>query len=245
MTLAKINDVGSLDTDKRGHHGKQKTIDHTIKEQIRNHINSFERIEAHYVRKDSKRQYLDPNLSASKMYRMYKEWCTENDAIPGKEWLYLNIFSEEFNIGFHIPKKDQCDFCEKYKHSTAAEQEQQADKKREHLANKDLVRKLKEWDAKNPGQNTRAAVFDLQRVLPCPTGQASMLYYSRKLSVFNFTIFELAVNKGKQILWHEGIASRGANDIASCVFDYLKEKADEGVAEVTFYSDCCGGQNRN
>ena len=54
---------------------------------------------------------------------------------------------------------------------------------------------MKNHDVECPAPNTQTAVFDLQCVLPCPTGHASMLYYARKLAVLNFTAFELSVNR--------------------------------------------------
>ena len=38
--------------------------------------------------------------------------------------------------------------------------------------------------------------LDLQAVLPTPCGLVSQLYYKRKLSVYNFTIYSLADRKG-------------------------------------------------
>lgn len=45
-------------------------------------------------------------------------------------------------------------------------------------------------------------------------------------------------------MWHEGIASRGSNEIASCVLKYLQNSGTQATHLVTF-SDSCGGQNRN
>ncbi|CAC5415816.1 unnamed protein product [Mytilus coruscus] len=70
--------------DKRGRHVKRK-ISEESKDRIRNHINSFPRIDSHYC------------------------------VIPEKYHTYKNIFNLEFNLGFHNPKKDRCDLCEEYK----------------------------------------------------------------------------------------------------------------------------------
>lgn len=44
--------------------------------------------------------------------------------------------------------------------------------------------------------------------------------------------------------WHEGIASRGSNEVASCLMKHLKEM-NSRAENLVLYSDCCGGQNRN
>lgn len=43
-------------------------------------------------------------------------------------------------------------------------------------------------------------------------------------------------------MWHEGEAKRGANEISTCVFEYLKKY---GLKKVIFYSDNCTAQNKN
>lgn len=89
------------------------------------------------------------------------------------------------------------------------------------------------------------AAFDFQKVHSCPHAETSILYYKRKLNVFNFTVFEMGQKIGRYYMWHEGIAKRGANEVASCVYDYIKEECSNGVHTVNLYSDNCGGQNRN
>ena len=46
-------------------------------------------------------------------------------------------------------------------------------------------------------------------------------------------------------VWDETIASRGAEENASCLLKYCREKALAGVTSLQAYSDACGGQNRN
>ena len=46
-------------------------------------------------------------------------------------------------------------------------------------------------------------------------------------------------------MWHEATAKRGANEIGSCVYKYVRQQSQHGVEKVTAYSDSCGGQNRN
>lgn len=40
------------------------------------------------------------------------------------------------------------------------------------------------------------------------------------------------------------MANRGGNEIASCLYEHL-QKLPQTVKNITFYSDCCPGQNRN
>lgn len=55
------------------------------------------------------------DLSISKLYSLYAEKCKDNSVIPFKASKYHEEFVTEFNFGFHKPKSDRCDKCEKYK----------------------------------------------------------------------------------------------------------------------------------
>lgn len=46
-------------------------------------------------------------------------------------------------------------------------------------------------------------------------------------------------------MWHKGIAGRGANEIASCLYYHLKHNIQPNESEITFYSDIWGGKNKN
>jgi hypothetical protein len=70
-------------------------------------------------------------------------------------------------------------------------------------------------------------------------------FYMRKLSVYNFTIFDMGMKKAICYMWDETTARRGSNEVASCLYDYIKRKNQDGVKDIRLWSDSCGGQNRN
>ena len=78
------------------------------------HIESFPTVESHYTMNRSKRQYLNGDLSITKMYTMYKDKCVIEKKKPVTEKVYRNIFCKNYNYSFHKPKKDQCSFCTLY-----------------------------------------------------------------------------------------------------------------------------------
>lgn len=64
--------------------------------------------------------------------------------------------------------------------------------------------------------------------------------------MYNLTFYDLQTKHGHCYQWTETEAHRGANDIATAVIKYL-ESIDRGgqYNNISFYSDTCGGQNRN
>lgn len=230
--------------DKRGHHTKIE-ISNKAKDELRKHIHKFPVIESHYCRKDTKKQYLEKGLSVRKMYRMYVEDCKDAETRPQKFWLYNSIFNNDFNLGFHLPKKDLCSFCEIYKTQSDFENKEREKEYRDHEGRKERVRKMKQEDKERAMNDTNMRVinFDLQKVLISPKTDIGEVYYSRKLATYNFTVFDIVSKVASCYMWHEGIAKRGSNDIASCIHDYNRQLGN--VDELVYYSDSCSGQQRN
>ena len=115
------------------------------------------------------------------------------------------------------------------------------------MQNKTVSKRLKE-QKKVRAQNdskVNVACFDLQQVLTTPHTMSSQLYYRRKLATYNLTVFDVGKN-GRCYMCHKGIAKRGANQIATCVWRYIIDKVEnEHCREFVLFSDNCGGQNKN
>ena len=75
----------------------------------------FKLCQAIIVGRPQTEKYIEPGLSITKMYNMYEQHCASNDILPQERYLYSSIFNYEFNLGFHVPRKDMCDLCEEYK----------------------------------------------------------------------------------------------------------------------------------
>lgn len=240
----KTSPGGSIQNDKRGKHGKQPRIDVTVRESIKNHINSFPRIESHYRRADSQRNYIDGSLNLASMYRLYVEECKKNGMPSAKRHMYETVFNTEFNISFFKPKKDQCSLCESFLNTSLQGRSDIQDKYDNHIKEKNLSRQSKASDVEKSKSGKFSVVcYDLQAVLTVPNGDISVFYYKRKLNCLNLTFYDVTTKQGYCFLWHEGLANRGANEIGSCVFRYLTDHCKE--QGVIFYSDNCVGQNKN
>ncbi|XP_050509077.1 uncharacterized protein LOC126886255 [Diabrotica virgifera virgifera] len=233
-----------IEKDKRGKHGKHQKISESIKNSIRAHINSIPRKESHYCRSHSSKEYIEGSKTITDLHRDYLELCKEQNVSSGNYLMYFKIFNEEFNLAFHVPKKDQCEECLRYRSSSEEEKASLQEKFDKHLTEKDLSRTEKDIDKHSDG-TTKVVVYDLQAVLPCPTGEASSFYYVSKLNVFNFTLYDIKSHEGTCFLWHEGEALRGSNEIGSCILKFLQNICNDENLNIIFYSDNCAGQNKN
>lgn len=99
--------------DKRGQNPKKK-IEGEAKERIRQHINGFPTVESHYGRNNGQnlQKYLEPGLNLSKMYSLFIELCREGGEQEVEEWVYRDIFYNNFKLSFSQPKQDTCDQCD-------------------------------------------------------------------------------------------------------------------------------------
>lgn len=82
------------------------------------HIKSFPRVESHYCRADTAREYfLEENLNLKITYNLYLQWLTDNkiEIPPVSASTYRRIFNyDSSNIAFNKPKKDQCEHCKSF-----------------------------------------------------------------------------------------------------------------------------------
>ncbi|KAJ4431178.1 hypothetical protein ANN_19775 [Periplaneta americana] len=230
--------------DRRGRHIPANKTNDQAAEGVREHINLFPRVESHYCRKSSTKQFLNADLNIQKMYRLYKTWSAEKENV--KENVYRRIFTTEFNLYFHRPKKDLCRICEKYNNMTPAEKDAFGIEYQRHINNKDDATKEKENDkqkAKNVS-NFKSFTFDLQSVLYTPCSQVSTLYYTRKFCTYNLTIYDQETKKGSCYLWTEKDGKCGSDEIGTCLKKHV-ENLPADITHVSLFSDSCGGQNRN
>lgn len=240
---------GFLEVDLRGKHKNHRKVDPSIKEGVREHIRSIPRIESHYLRKQTSREYIDGGKNLTDIFNDYKAKCQENNLPHANLVMFSKIFNTEFNISFFTPRKDRCELCDAYENATGEAKEKLENRYLLHLEEKDLSRKEKEQEKEKAKSDYIVSVYDLQAVLPTPQGTVSVFYYKSKLNCYNFTVSELKTDSTECYFWHEGHGNRGADEIGSCVLHFMEKKlhtcANEAGLDFVFFSDNCCGQQKN
>lgn len=252
--LKKIRDGCEPGSDLRGKQPSVNKVDEARLQIVKNHIESFPAYQSHYTRAHNpNRKYLSEDLNIRLMYNLYKEHCELINAIPVSESKYRHVFNFEYNLHFHSPHKDTCTKCDALKFKIDScedpQKKQELQVNRElHLRKAELAReKLSQAkeDSRKNDTTVYAFTFDLQKALPFPTLTCSVAYYKRNMYVYNVGCHELSSGSAYMYAWDETVASRGSQEISSCLIEHLRNKVPESTDHVIMFSDSCGGQNRN
>lgn len=238
-----------IEDDKRGRYEhKRRVYNDDMVKSVCDHVKCFPMVEAHYVRQNSSKLYLEGVESISRMYKLYCEWF-DNSIYSSKastKRQYREIVNANFNLALYRPKKDKCDVCHVFENKSTTTDEEKAAFDL-HQCRKKKARDLKKSDKQEAqiNKDVITATFDFQKVLVTPHGEISVLYYKRRFTTLNFTVYDLVSKIGTCYMWHEAIARRGSIEVSSCLLNFIKFHAERGVKEFRFWSDNCAGQNRN
>ena len=248
---AKQGPGGNIVKDMRGSVSVKKKIPVEVLQSVHDHLASLPKVASHYCRQNTSYVYLEEKVdSVSNLYSLYKDWMNENHS--DKPMASKRQYEDEYSslkISIFKPRKDLCDICFSYDNLSDRDKAEQLQAQEQHILAKDLAEGLKKQerlDSCKNYQSVATCAFDLQKVLLLPHCSAGPVFYKRKLNVYNFTIYNMGLHEGHCYVWHESIAGKGANEIASHVYDYLcKTSASGEIKLFKFWSDNCASQNKN
>ena len=190
----KASELGVAKKDQRGKHAPIHKMSLDDKQRLRDHINMFPKVDSHYVRKDSKKQYISDTsnfnkLTVMRMYQLYCQMCTSNDQRACSYEIYRREL-KDMNIAIHKPKKDQCKSCIAFGHKLSPT-DKDIEEHEVHLKRRKEAYNMKETMKKRAViyKKTIAFTFDLEAVLYTPCSKVSTLFYKRKLCTYNLTMF--------------------------------------------------------
>lgn len=232
--------------DRRGKHPPKNKTNQVDIDNVKHFVNKFAKYKSHYSRvKNPHREYLSPDLNISKLYNLY----LQSDEFEQKvsRFVFTKIFNEEFNLHFRYPATDTCKKCDsmnvKIESLTGEDKRKVEIEKELHLRMADAARSGMREDPKEDPNSTTTIAFDLMKTLPTPNISTGVAYYKRQLWTYCLGIHNLSTNQAHMYVWHEGMASRGPQEIGSCIMHYVKNYVQ--TPNLIMYSDQCGGQNRN
>lgn len=216
----------------------------TLKQGIREHIESIPKIDSHYCRRDTNKSYITGDLNLQILYEKYVELCTERGLQPAKLCMYRSVFNSEYNIEFQKLKKDRCDICEaaRFLHKSSNDQD---DKFSHHIMSKNETHNERNRDRE---QCERIVIcFDLQNVISLPKASVSNFFYKRKLNVYHLTAHSSDSKQSYGAIWPETLSGRTGNDIASGLIMILEQILidNPNMKHIILWSDSCVPQNRN
>lgn len=241
-------------SEKRGRNPPANKTKDTEIEAVRQFIDSIPKYESHYGRSDSERKYLHHSLNLSKLYHEYKENREKMNQTFVSDHIFREIFNTEYNLSFKRRHTDTCKKCDEINTSLNSsltpvkiKDQLQQDQKAHH----DLVMKINSnfksdvIEAKESDGKLLVFTFDLQKALETPLLTTSVAFYKRQLWTYNLCIVDEVKNISYMYIWSEDIASRGGQEIGSCLLKHFKENVSSDASKMILYSDSCSGQNKN
>ncbi|CAH2001689.1 unnamed protein product [Acanthoscelides obtectus] len=181
---------------------------------------------------------------------VYSQYLSEPDHVVISRTKFEEIF-HTLNIGIKKPSKDTCGKCDclRMKITLTSNIEEKLKYQHEldtHQKQADDYYKLKVEDKRlsKIDPTTKTVTFDLQQCLPTPKVSTGISFYLRQLWTFNLTVHDCDNDQDYCFMWHEAIAGRGANQVGSCIHQFLNSIPSD-VEKITLYSDSCTGQNKN
>lgn len=208
-------------------------------ESLQQWLDIIPKVPSHYCRATSNRVYVDHDFKTkTQMHRIYCDWCDKNNKAPVMRKKFCDFLKDQ-KISIFKPRKDQCDVCVAHKEGNLKDEEYQL-----HVTKKDEARAAKERACSMMSPEVLVITMDMQSVLLCPKLLVSEQYYKTKLAIHNFTIYIKNTRDAHLYVWHEGDGGVTANNITSCIIQFLKDHC-MSYKKVVLISDGCAYQNRN
>ena len=240
------NNPNTFTIDHRGKHTPSNKLDNTP---IIAHIESYKPEQSHYRKEHAPhRRYLPSELTITAMYNDYKSRV--GDAAPAYN-TYRKIFRER-KISFGVPLADQCPEClihENHKRARENGEDQGCSDDchdcavaTEHLFRIINARTMIREDAKNIPEDTDVFTVDMQKVILLPKLTTKETVFTSRVICYNETFARLSSGTDLCVLWHEAIAGRNAEQVASA---YIKAVKLSGKKHIIFWVDNCTAQNKN
>ena len=159
-------------------------------------------------------------------YDMHESYilCTYSMQVHYLLSIFLCKHDSPFSHYHNRPKTDTCKTCDALKIQCEAETDEVAASRLKaqlglrHRKAERTYQQLREDTAlAQSSDDIETLTFDLQQSLPTPTLTANVVFYKRQLWVYNLGVHNCATGGGYMHMWDESIASRGSQEVISCI----------------------------
>jgi hypothetical protein len=238
--------------DGRGRHDNRPTRTAAgVQDTVRQFISALPARESHYsLSCNVYRKYLDSSLSVRKLHRLYLAEHPEQSVSYVK---FYRMFTEEFNVVFGRPRSDTCETCERMQATLRCAMSAGDDRRSQELqeAHQNHLREAQVFfdllrDAKTAADESALVLcMDYEKNLPLPLTNVGPEYYKRQLWVHIFGIHDVTTGQGDMFMYSEQYASKGPNEVISCLQYYLTKFRKESHTRLVIFADNCYAQNKN
>ena len=242
--LQSIHGAPSSPFDKPETTNNKKDSDNARKLQLREFLTRIPKMESHYCRADTSKQYLEPVWESKRsVFNEYQRMtAAENKEVV--QWSTFQRVFHEMNLSLYAPKKDQCDMCSQYSVGSLLQSEYDAHQERKVIARNE---KSKDKEQGKADPTFRCYTMDVQSVLLAPRLHVSTTDYKTKLKVHNYTIYNQVTEDVTCFLWNESEGGVSSDVFASTLYNFLLSEVNKhpNIKTIIIWSDGCTYQNRN
>lgn len=189
--------TGAPSPDKRGRHVPTHKLSAEDMNFVTSHIQSLPLVPAHYVRQNATKIYVEGNLNQSRAYTLYCAYASDHAKKPVSKPIYAAKLNE-LNIAFHQPRKDRC-WCTDFNDWAEEDRAIKQTAYDLHIRRKTRAREEKnqDTDLAKTDSTVMTVCFDMQAILFSPMLYNKAIYYKRKLSSYNLTVYITGKREGK------------------------------------------------
>lgn len=247
--------IGEKVEEKRGkHNNRPNKISQNVYDLIQEHWATFPSKSSHYGPVSNKKYFENSDLNVEKLYRSFKEFYFDQTktTLNMSYNTYHRYFRQNSIYLFRQPRTDVCDFCTKCKIQLEANPEDSC--KIQYIIH---LKKVESYNLKkqkylddlknNDTKDTLIIEFDYAQNLPLPKLNITSQFYKRLLWLYNFNVH--CHNDGSSFFYCflETEARKDSNSVCSFLYHFIMKKLEDfpTIKKIVFYSDACGGQNKN
>lgn len=234
---------------------KKKRVDNVDVKYLKDFIGKFVTYASSCNSAKSHIKYLHPRLTMRRMYQLYQENCVSENRNILSDTSFRKILKSDFNLKLFTFAKPKCKACNsmdkipgRFVRNIAAFEKQETEKT-EHLKLLEEVKSDLFHHVENAlEENSMVFTFELRHSCDLPyltTDGNGDMFFKKQLWLYCFCVYDEVTQNGYFYVWNESQASRGSDEIASCLYKHFMNYVPKEIRKIILFSDVHLNQNRN